>query len=158
MEKYAKYTKYTKKQKEGIKILKNVSTSEISKQILTWMKKEDGSYDYYRRMNDYWGVHYDIDVYRLPPNLNNMVLKAHACVTEYMNEYIRKENDEMYKAELQKQKQIAHENIPKIMLWIQEEGWNRLTKGNLKLYLSNHEITLKPVVRQELYNEVNKKF
>jgi len=43
------------------------------------------------------------------------------------------------------------------MLWIKEEGWYRLTKRNLKLYLSNNEISLKPVVRQELYNEVNKK-
>ncbi len=58
--------------------------------------------------------------------------------------------------EVEKERKNSFKLIDEIIGWIKEKGLKKLSKINLKLYLSEKKIDLTPVNRQALYLKVNK--
>ncbi|KKL79647.1 hypothetical protein LCGC14_2012740, partial [marine sediment metagenome] len=103
-------------------------------------------------LNTYWseiGVENIFDfpqaTYYRWEKINNMVWqKAKELKKQRRHEEIEKERNDSYKF------------IDDIIEWVKEKGLKKLSKINLKLYLSEKKIDLAPVNRQALYLEVNK--
>lgn len=55
-----------------------------------------------------------------------------------------------------KEREESFKLIDEIIDWVKEKGLKKLSKINLKLYLSEKKMDLAPVNRQALYLEVNK--
>jgi hypothetical protein len=84
-------------------------------------------------------------VYYRWEKINNMVWqRVKELKKQRRHEAIEKERKESFKL------------IDDIIEWVKEKGLKKLSKINLKLYLSEKKLDLVPVNRQALYLEVNK--
>lgn len=47
------------------------------------------------------------------------------------------------------------EKIDQMIQWVRDLGYEKMSKNNLKLFLSENNYKVPPVIRQKLYNEIN---
>lgn len=92
------------------------------------------------------------DFLRLPSSTHHRLEKIGNLVWQKVKILKKQRRHE----ETEKERKHSFKFIDDIIEWVKEKGLKKLSKINLKLYLSEKKIDLAPVNRQALYLEVNK--
>ncbi len=105
-------------------------------------------------LNEYRFSDYGIFIDELPKNLAKKIMKA----LEIANEKIQ-QNYEAEKQEKEKElKADARKNIPILIEWCKSKNMTKVSKNNLKIFLSEKGLKFPPVIRDIMYMEANEKY
>ena len=92
------------------------------------------------------------DIFMLPPSARQRIQKIFNMVWQKVKELKNQRKHER----IERERKESFKLIEEIIDWVKEKGLKKLSKINLKLYLSEKKMNLAPVNRQALYLEVNK--
>ena len=131
-------------------LLTTKSDEEIAEMIFNKVKKQtDLSFV---NLNLYWSEIGVENIFNFPQStyyrwekINNMVWQR----TKMLKNQRKHEK-------IERERNDAFNYINEIIEWVKDKGLKKLSKINLKLYLSEKKMDLAPVNRQALYLEVNK--
>lgn len=131
-------------------LLTTKSDEEIAEMIFNKVKKQTDLSVV--NLNLYWSEIGVEDIFNFPQSayyrwekINNMVWQR----TKMLKNQRKHEK-------IERERNDAFNYINEIIEWINDKGLKKLSKINLKLYLSEKKMDLAPVNRQALYLEVNK--
>ena len=132
------------------KVLNTKSDEEIAEMLFAKVKTQADISSV--NLHPYYGEIGIEDFFNLPQATQKRLEKIGNMVWQKVKELKKQRKHER----IEKERKESFKLIDDIIEWVYEKNMKKLSKINLKLFLSEKKIDLAPINRQALYLEVNK--